>query len=171
MLTIEPTNLHWLAAMPAEEDLCVHGGVVIRGDETVFVDDSHEEWALSAGALFLLRTLDRDHTAESRVAEHLIPHCGHAMYAQVDSDEVTMVGCPHGRDWLVVHEASQVILEFDPDRKLSLSWREWRDAVVQFASALDKFYEDNAPKKPANRVDAEGFAAFRGEWERRMQAA
>jgi hypothetical protein len=171
MLTIEPINMHWLAEMPAEGDLCVHGGIVIRHAEAILIDDSEEVWTLSAGALFLLRTLNRDHTAGSRVAAHLFPCCGHAMYAQTDSDDVAIVGCPNGRDWEVVHHGTEVRLRFDDETEVVVSRNEWREGVVAFSQVIRTFYERNATKKPADDTDAAGFAAFRAEWSRRLQAA
>lgn len=170
-LTIEPCNLHWLPNMPVEQDLCVHGGVVVRADDTVLVDDAAEEWALSAAALFLLRTVERDHTPEAPVAEHLFPHCGHAMYAETNSEDVAIVGCPHGRNWRVVHEGSQVLLAFADGRRVTVSRPDWCDAVVEFSNAIEAFYDSSEPKRPTDAVDAAGFAAFRNEWRRRVHAA
>jgi hypothetical protein len=168
---IEARNMHWLSNTPAAQDLCVHGGAVVRVDDVVLVDDTTEEWALSAGALYLLRTLEHDHTPDSPVAEHLLPHCGHAMYAETNSEDVTIVGCPHGRNWRVVHEESSVVLDFDGGLRVTVPRADWRDAVVHFADAVQEFYATSEPKAPMDQVDATGFAAFQKEWKRRVDAA
>ncbi len=168
---IEPCNLHWFPNTPVAQDLCVHGGVVVRVDDVVLVDDATEEWALSAGALYLLRTLEQDHTPDSLVAEHVLPCCGHAMYAEANSEDVTIVGCPHGRNWRVVHEESSVHLEFDGGVRVTVSRADWREAVVRFADAVQKFYATSEPKEPTDQVDAAGFAAFQKERKRRVDAA
>lgn len=168
---IEPVNLHWLPGGPAAHDLCAHGGAVLRIDDEVVVDDSAEEWALSAGAVFLLRTLGRDHTPERPVAEHLLPHCGHAMYVDPDSADVVIIGCPHGRDWRVVHTGNLVLLGFADGREFEVPVGAWREAVLRFSDTIEKFYAASEPKEPSDADDAAGFEAFLKEWRRRVDGA
>jgi hypothetical protein len=143
----------------------------LRIDDEVVIDDSTEEWALSAGALFLLRTLDRDHTPERPVAEHLLPHCGHAMYVDSDPANVVIIGCPHGRDWRVVHTGEQVVLGLVDQREYAVPARAWRDAVMRFSDAIENYYAASEPKEPLDANDAAGFEAFLNEWRRRSEAA
>lgn len=171
MLTIEPIELHWLAGMPAEQDLCAHGGLVVRTEAQVFVDDSTESWSLSAGAVLLLRTLTHDHCSTVRLAELLIPHCGHAMYAENPDGVFIAPGCAHGRDWSVKRFADEVALDFGAAGTIRVRPEEWRDAVARFASSVLAFYESSEPKVPLDDVDAEGYAAFRTEVARRLTAA
>lgn len=168
---IEPQKLHWLSSGPAVHDLCAHGGVVLRIDGVVLIDDSAEEWALSAGAVFLLRTLNRDHTPEQPVADHLFPHCGHEMYVDSESADVAIIGCPHGRDWRVVHAGDQVVLGFVDRGEYRVSADVWRNAVLRFSDAIENFYAASEPKRPMDLVDAAGFEAFLKEWRRRVEAA
>jgi hypothetical protein len=168
---IEPRNLHWLPGGPAAQDLCVHGGAIVRIDDELVVDDSAEEWALSAGAVFLLRTLDRDHTPEHPVAEHLLPHCGHAMYVDSESPDVVIVGCPHGRNWCVVHAGDQVVLGFDDGRQYRVPVEGWRNGVLEFSDAIEQFYSASEPKEPSDADAAAGFEAFLSEWKRRIGTA
>jgi hypothetical protein len=170
MLTINATNLHWLSIEVPEHDLCAHGGLVIRRGKEVLVNDAEEVWTLSAAALFLLRTLDQDHTSESRVAEHLFPCCGHFMIAEENTEDVVIIGCPHGRDWSVIHQGDRVVLNFDDESTVILPWSEWRDAVAEFSRPIEIFYEKSAPKIPGED-DVPGFTAFRAEWKRRIRAA
>jgi hypothetical protein len=171
MLTIEATGLHWLPGMQPEQDICAHGGLVVRTEGQVLVDDSTELWSLSAGALFLLRALTDDHCSTSRVAELLVPHCGHAMYAE-DAETVFIApGCRHGRDWSVRHCGDDVLLDFGPPGAIRIRSSEWRDAVVRFADRVAQFYEAGCPKVPFDDVDAEGYAAYRAELARRLAAA
>lgn len=170
-VTIEPQNLHWLSDGPAEHDLCAHGGAVLRIDDEVVIDDSTEEWALSAGAVFLLRTVGRDHTSEDPVAGHLLPHCGHAMFVDPASADVMIVGCPYGRDWRVVHVGHDVVLGFVDGREFKCPADVWRDAVLRFSQAVQQFYADSAPKKPSDADEAAGFEAFLNEWRRRSEQA
>ena len=90
MITLQATSLTWLnTEEDCPTDLCAHGKVHFAIDDIEFVAPA-EEWTLSAAAIYLLRTLERDHTPANRVGDHLFPCCGHTIYA----DE----GCEDG--WL-----------------------------------------------------------------------
>ena len=93
------------------------------------------------------------------------------MYAEPNSEDVAFVGCPHGRNWHVVHQGSQVRLEFADGQRVMVSRHEWCDAVIEFSNAIEAFYAGSEPKLPTDAVDAAGFAAFRDEWRRRLHAA
>ena len=169
-ISIVPQNLHWLPKVPAERDLCAHGGVVVTCDGEVLIDDRDKQWALSAAALYLLRTLTSDHTQENALGEQLFPCCGHAMYAEPESQNILIVGCPNGRDWAVLHREESVVLMLEGGRQLKVSRSDWRDAVLAFSDAVEGFYAGSADKQPADE-EAAGFTAFRAEWKRRREAA
>jgi hypothetical protein len=119
-------RFHWLGS-PAT-DRCAHGGVTIRFGDDVLVDHADRDWNLTAAGLMLLRTLDADHTAASRVGDQLVPCCGHAWFASGPAD-VMVIGCVYGLDWEVRHAAGHVALRFDGRPDVGLSWTAWRDAV------------------------------------------
>ncbi len=169
MLSIIPHNLHWLSE-PFEKDLCAHGGITVSLDDQVLVDQAAEDWSLSAAALMLLRTISRDHASDERVGEHLVPCCGHAMYTQDGSADVLIVECNNGVDWEVRHQDGVVELRFENGTEVTVSTREWRGAVLEFADAIAAFYDASAAKQPADELEAEGFEAFRVEWARRREA-
>ncbi|HEU4401822.1 MAG TPA: hypothetical protein VFT43_06925 [Candidatus Polarisedimenticolia bacterium] len=171
VLSIRPHNLHWLAGTPAQKDLCAHGGLLLTHEGQVLIDDADKNWALSAAALMLLRTLTSDHTPQSRVGDQLFPCCGHAMFVQPGRDEVWIPGCANGRDWQVLHGEGKVSLVFEGGRQVSVSQAEWRAAVLEFSEAVEGFYAGNARKQPFDAYDAAGFEAFRAEWARRRDAA
>ena len=118
----------------------------------------------------LLRTLDADHTAASRVGDQLVPCCGHAWFASGPAD-VMVIGCVYGLDWEVRHAAGHVALRFDGRPDVGLSWTAWRDAVVAFCDAVQQFHDTSAPKAPVPREDAAGVAAFHAEWRHRYARA
>lgn len=171
MFSIVPHNLHWLASLAAEDDLCAHGGVLVTHDGHVLVDDRSENWALGAAALFLLRTLVYDHTPQVRVTEHLFPCCGHAMYVQEGSDQVLIPGCPNGRDWEVRHRGDEVDLTFEKESQVHVSKVEWRTAVLHFSDAVEEFYAGSEPKRPSGPDEVAGYNAFRAEWLHRARHA
>jgi len=140
VLSIKPHNLHWLSVEALQNDLCAHGGVMIERGNRALMDQRNEEWALSAAALMLLRTLNEERTADHRVGEQLFPHCGHVMYAQGDSDDVLIIGCPSGLDFEVRHRDGQVEIELPDQPPVGMSPAEWRAAALWFSEAITAFY-------------------------------
>ena len=163
-IEIEPVALHWLD--PPEFDPCAHGGIVVRIDGVVVLDDSQEEWSLGPAAVFLLRTLSMDHL---RTGAHLFPHCAHAMFPGEAGDVVT-IGCPLGRDWEVRHENRDVRLTFESG-DVVIRLDAWRDAVFRFSDLVAAFYAASAARRFGDRHDLAGFTAFREEWKRRRLEA
>jgi len=144
--------------------------MIERGNR-LLVDQRNEEWALSAAALMLLLTLNEDRTADHRVGDQLFPHCGHVMYAQGDSDDVLIIGCPSGLDFEVRHRDGQVEIELPDQPPVGMSAAEWRAAVLSFSEAITAFYAASSSKQPSEEIDAKGYQAFRAEWNRRYNDA
>jgi hypothetical protein len=168
MLTISPQDLHWLSEGSAEDDLCAHGGVSIELDGSALLQTPDADFTLSAAALYLLRTLSSDHGPSIRVGEHLIPHCGHAMWAEEGSGDVTITGCNIGLDWTVQRRASVIQLGFEGGRTVTIPFQDWQSAVVAFSDTVQTFYDRSNPKRlPADRHEREGFDLFLNEWRRR----
>ena len=103
--SIEINEIHWLSQENTNTDLCAHGNIKVEiGDELIAGMNKDENWTISATALFLLRTLERNHTKENQVGEHLIPCCGHFLVFTDDMEELYIGGCSSGIDWEVIHE-------------------------------------------------------------------
>ena len=169
---LEVSNLHWLEAGDPRDDLCAHGSVYVRiGAETLVTHDDHDEWTLSAGSLYLLRALLRDHTPDHRVGEHLIPCCGFNMWVD-DQGDLLILGCPNGVDWSVRHLDSEVKLESPSGTSVMVSEQAWRDAVLEVADAVRAFYRSSPPRRvPKEAASLEGYEAFWSEWDRLRDAA
>ena len=171
MLTIEPQNLHWLSEGSAEGDLCAHGGFSITLDGSVLVQSPDSDYTLSAAVLYLLRTLTSDHDSTTRVGEHLVPHCGHAMWAEEGAEDVVIQGCNIGLDWEVHRRADAIQLDLE-GRSVTVPFQDWRSAVLSFSDHVKAFYERSDPKQlPSDRHEREGFEAFLSEWRRRRESA
>ena len=132
------------------------------------MDSSEGHWTLSAAGLYLLRTLERDHTCGSPVGDQLFPCCGHVMF-EGDDGNVVLMGCANGLDGEVRHQAGAVTLEIEGARAVT-SEEEWRVAVTRFCSAIEEFYGHSAEKQPADAADAAGYRCFWREWHRRKGA-
>ena len=56
-------SLKWLKQIDESTDLCTHGSVYVRIAGKVILDSNDgDEWTLSAAALNLMRTLEKDYT-------------------------------------------------------------------------------------------------------------
>ena len=162
-----PTNLHWIKdAVDDPHDLCAHSPVEFRVGDAVFVRPEDGDWTVSAAALYLLRTLTRDHRIEQPVGDHLFPCCGFSMY-DTGEEDVVICGCPSGRDCSVRHVGSDVQLQTDGGPSVTVSATEWRSAVHNFSDAIHSFYERCSLKQPNDTEDQKGFRAFQREWDRR----
>ncbi len=172
MITLLPTRLHWIKDEGCDDqfDLCAHSPVrfEINGETLVRPDDG--DCTVSASVIYLLRTLERDHTTASPVGEHLFPCCGHAMYDTGDED-VTICGCPNGSDVEVVHVDGSVQITHTDGRKFLVPEFEWRSAVYGFADQVDGFYKASSEKKPADDSDSNGYNRMKLEWGRRRRDA
>jgi hypothetical protein len=166
MLVIDGIDLHWLTTESPQTDMCAHAVVQVRIGERVILDSMPRWYSVSTGALHLLRTLFKDHTAEHPIADHLIPCCGHFM--TIEDGVLLNIGCPNGLNWWVAHEAESVKLNFD-GILYNVHPAEWVGAVTTFADAVAHFYSINAPKTP-EQFDAEWYNAFWHEW-RQLRAA
>jgi len=167
-IRIQPTGLHWLQDSPS--DLCAHGGVVVTVDGQPFVTPAESDYAVSTGALHLLRTLSDNHTPQTPRAEHLIPHCGHFMYMDDESGEVVNLGCPVGVNWWVRHGKAGVVLTREDGAEARVSAHEWARAVAEFADAVDVFFAASPARVLAGEHEAEWFGAMRREWRQRRSA-
>lgn len=125
-------NLQWLEGMPAEEELCAHGQVRVRLGDRV-LSGEQDTWTVSAAALFLLRTLPTDHTAEHPVDDQLVPCCGFTMWPDETSEDVVVLGCPNGVDWWVEHQPPQVQLTTPEGEAVLLPFEVYRIQVLEFA--------------------------------------
>ncbi|MEM1205814.1 MAG: hypothetical protein AAGN66_21470 [Acidobacteriota bacterium] len=164
--------MHWLDGMDEEKDLCAHGVVTVAIGGVTLADPADGEQCVSAAALHLLRTLESDHTPESPVGEHLVPHCGHGLYEGPTPDaDVVIVGCSSGVDWQVVHGEGAVTLRNAGGAEAQVSLASWGDAVCAFSDRVEAFYKSSSPKVPDDDVEAAGFEAFRREWRRRRDSA
>jgi len=148
----------------ADYDLCSHGRLrlTIGGCN---VSDGSQEFGISETALALLRTLEADHNRTHPVADRLVFHgCG----------LILMMGCPIGIDWIVEHNGtfvdlrdivvyptvneSEAILKHDCTARVPVTM--YRDSVIAFASAVEHFFEEAAPRRIEEDFDRTQYEEF-----------
>ena len=169
MITLFPTRLHWIKDDGADDpvDLCAHSPVCFQVDGDTLVAPEDGDVTVSAASVYLLRTLERNHTKEEPIGDQLFPCCGHAMYDTGDQD-VAICGCSNGRDVFVTHEAGgSVRLSLPNGKSYVVSSAEWQQAAQNFSDAVYQFYARSLPKTPGDETDSAGFAKLMAEWNRR----
>jgi len=169
---LEISDLHWLEGGDTRDDLCVHGSAHVRiGEETLVTPADGDGWTLSAGSLYLLRTLFRDHSSEDRVGDHLIPCCGFNMWVN-EEGELFIVGCPSGIDWSVHHTTEGLSLEAPGGTVVVVDEGEWRRAVLTLADTVRAYYRSSPSRRlPAEDYARRGYELFWEEWRRLREAA
>ena len=167
MITLSADNLTWLNTDDdCPEDLCAHGTVQfsINGLEIVTPSD---EWTVSASAIYLLRTLERNHTKDTPVGEHLFPCCGFSLHEVDGSDDVLIIGCPNGIDATIEHLDDKIRITAASGDSRTVAKSVWVEAVFQFSDSVRGFYDKSAEKIPGDDVARDGFNRMLLEWERR----
>jgi hypothetical protein len=172
MISVAPTRLHWIKDDGNDDpsDLCAHSPVLMEVGGSALVSPDDGDATVSAAAVYLLRTLERDHTKATPVGDQLFPCCGHAMY-DTGEDDVVICGSPNGSDVYVTHEDNNTIHFTTPEgQRYVVSFNDWRLAVIQFSDCVQAFYDQSLPKNE-DSDDGEGFAKMMAEWRRRRQHA
>jgi len=169
MITLVPTRLHWIKDDGVDDpsDLCAHSPVLFQIDGDTLVAPEEGDATVSAAAIYLLRTLEREHTTENPVDDQLFPCCGHAMYDS-GGEDVVISGCPNGSDVFVTHEGNGEIRLTPPNGKsYVIAVSDWRNVINEFSDLVRNFYDHSLPKRPADDTDSAGFAKMMAEWNRR----
>ena len=78
MITLMPTRMHWIRDDGTDDpsDLCAHSPVRFEVGDKILVAPDHGDFTVSAAAIYLLRTLERNHTSDAPVGDQLFPCSG-----------------------------------------------------------------------------------------------
>lgn len=162
MFQLSAANLHYIGDSEESKrhDLCVHGNVTLIINGTV-IDDGGE-WCVSASALRFMRSVLKDHF--SGAEEHMLPCCGHFMIPSDDGRTVTVIGCPNGIDFDVVHDGDRVVITVFGDRSFVVGINEYKSAVLSYASQIGLFMNDAPSRIFDDELSESGYKAFMTEW-------
>ena len=164
--SIELLKANWISETDTQTDLCAHGQLkVVIGNEIIVDQNENSEWTISATALLLLRTLERNHTKENPVGDQLIPCCGHFLVFDNDMDEVYIGSCPSGIDWELKHKNGTVTLKTENGIETEIDFTHYKSQVLEFVDKVEKFYKDSIEKEiPKDDFDKTGYLQFWKEW-------
>ena len=169
MFKLEIQKLNWIKDDGADDpcDLCAHGTVCITIGEKCLTT---EQVTVSAGAIFLLRSLTENHIAKATGAgdaERILPCCANELFEnEKNPDRVVIITCPFGFDFSVIHENGYVKIIEDTCGELLISIDEYRNEVYKFADQVEKFHSESAPKQFNNPESEKGYQAMFREWKK-----
>jgi hypothetical protein len=170
MITLQPTNLHWIDSIGDAQDLCAHG-VDFRIGDSILVKPRDGDWTVSAAALYLLRTLSQPHTKQQPITQYLFPCCGNGIFEIEGQDDVRIVGCNSGIDFEVMRIDDEVILTTEDGTQHRVARSDWTKAVCVFSDSVQAFYVASPPKEPEDEWEQRSFRKFLSEWSRRRSLA
>jgi hypothetical protein len=133
MIELKATEMQWMAATDERTDQCAHGRVSFIVNGTVFVRPEEAILTISSTALFLLRTIESDHSIDQSVAENnqLFSCCGSAVWPDEGGRYgVVVIGCAAGIDLEIHHEEGQVRISEAGGRSETVTSMEWSRAVA-----------------------------------------
>ncbi len=160
MIELKGSDLHF--KNNDTSDLCVHGEVFFKVEDSVISTAEDHEWCVSASALRFLRTLYGNHFHGAE--QHMIPCCGHFMIASEDKKTVNIIGCPNGIDFDVIHEKGSVIIRSKDGQLGCCLYNEYKSAVLGFAKQIVDFYKSSPKRTPEDDFSRDGFEAFKNEF-------
>lgn len=163
---IKILDLHWIHNEGDDpDDLCAHGTVFVQiGDEVICNADSLDV-TVSATALYLLRTLNGNYSAEM-YASQLLPCCGHFIISNDEGNHVEICGCPEGIDWTITHIDDNTVKHTSHNgTEVFISKDAYIKQVLHFADTVENFYKAGLPKNiPDDDFTKKGYTAFWTEW-------
>lgn len=160
-------ELHFLGETEEDKrhDLCLHGKVTLKVNGTVFADGV--ECCLSASALRFLRSLRQEHEVGND--EQLFPCCGNMLIPSDDGKTVTVIGCPNGIDFSVLHNENIIILVLPGVGQVSVEYSEYKTAVLSYAKTILDFIENSPKRIFKDGYEKAGYAAFLTEFNDLME--
>lgn len=160
---IDAHHFEWINGLEDDpNDFCLHGNVTVMiGDEILQYDCT-----VSSTGLYLLKTLTQNHIIGED--NQMLPCCGHFMIANDSLSEVTIIGCPNGIDWSVIHDGEFVKLITESGKQTIVSLEDYEYKVFRFVDSVEAYYNSCSPKVFfSDEFDKNNYIAFWNEWHRR----
>jgi len=163
MFHIKIKKLYWIDGSDDDpNDLCLHGDVAVD----IGAKHYEESCTVSATALFLLKSLIRDHIIFQN--NPMLPCCGHFLIPDEKNETVTILGCSNGIDWSVLRHGNRIIIVTEKGKKTTISPDEYRKSVFAFADTIERYYQNCSPKilSSLDSYARNAYEVFWREWKR-----
>jgi hypothetical protein len=160
-------DLHWIRNEDDPTDLCAHGHVFVRIGDEVIADKDSLDVTVSSTALYLMRTIEKNYKKDE-YASQLLPCCGHFFMADEKDDFVSIMGCPSGIDWTIIHTDNNKVRHIsEKGQEATIDKEAYVKIVFDFADQVENFYKTSLPKTiPTDDFDRKGYLTFWKEWRR-----
>lgn len=176
MIVLRAQQQQWATGASDDPwDQCSHGAVQFQIHETCFVKPEDGIWTTSAAALYLLRSLTHNHTADDSLTggSQMFPCCGFCVWETNAKFRVHCVGCSTGMDFEILHADGSVAIQSGTQREV-VPQILWTEAVLAFVDEVKGFYDRSSGKLSLDEEleeDRLGWQAFWSEWDERYAAA
>ena len=175
MIYLQLIEPHWIRNKGDDPtDQCAHGYVDFSINGCSIVSKADGVWTVSATALFLLRSVDADHTEQKSITggNYIFPCCGFSVYPiQDEGFSCVVLGCPNGIDLSIRHTGNMVTVGLG-ECKVTVTKKAWAEIVHGFASQVATFYTESKPKEQVEEEELQqGWTLFWAEWDQLMAVA
>lgn len=175
MIELKVLNPHWIKGSEDDpEDQCAHGAIEFSIDSVNYVNKDGGDWTISAASLYLLRTIESDHTNECSVTEgsFLFPDDGFSIFPDNESKYgIIIFGGPTGINPEVRHQDGKVLIQLN-DITSTVNLKDWIIAVLDFIEQVESFYNNSSPKSIIeDGYERKGWTEFWREWNERKNKA
>ena len=168
MINLQALEQTWIGGKADDpQDQCSHGHISFSVGDTIFVSRENGELTTSGAALFLLRSLSSDHTAETSIAQvnMFFPCCAFNPWLVGDNNSLMVFGCNGGVDVSIRHIPGDLIAIQASEKLVTVSEADWVSAVLAFVKQVELFYSASSPKAVIeDEHDRLGWEAFWLEW-------
>lgn len=166
MIILKLSNPHWSDKLDGLDDQCIHGQIIFQINDITFVNTSDGDLSPTTAALYLLRSLENDHTGENSLTSdsnsNIFPECGFTVW--VNKGELLIMGCENGINCDIVHADGKVRIS-NINGVEEVEKTEWLIAVINFAQQISAFYGSQKSKNIIeDKTDREGWELFWKEY-------
>jgi hypothetical protein len=149
MFEIKILDQYWIdKEEDNQDDLCSHGLLFIKVNDTIITDEKDDDWTISTTALQLLRTIDSNHNINPDYP--IVQHCGQLEFA----------GCPISIDWesmvfdnsikiskvQKLRETNEKYTIYFPGLESMIPKNSYIDEVINFTDNVINFFKGHNPK-------------------------
>ena len=166
MFTVDILSMHWIDNSEDDpDDICLHGAVQVTiGDQQI-----ESPCTISAMALRMLKSLSEDHLIPNN-NEQMLPCCGHFIIPNDTLDNVEIMGCTNGIDWIVERVENDIRVTTEDGAVTLLEFDAYQTEVFRVADQVEAFYHKCSPKATGDKFECDAYIAFWNEWHRRRRS-
>ncbi len=166
MFTVDIMSMHWIDNSEDDpDDICLHGDVQV----TIGNQQIKSSCAISAMALQMLKSLSEDHLLPNN-NEQMLPCCGHFIIPNDTLDNVEIMGCTNGIDWMVERLEDDIRVTTEDGTVTLLELDAYQAEVFRVADQVEAFYHNCSPKATVDKFERDAYIAFWNEWHRRRRS-